>query len=125
MAVHEIRLPWPKPPLSLNDRGHWSTKARKIRDVRRVVAGFVRAAHIPHAPRVQVSLTYFPRDGRRRDEDNLVATYKVVCDAIVDSGVVQDDAPAFMAKRMPVIGPPNSKDPHLVLTIETLLEASE
>jgi len=123
MSVHEIRLPWSKPPLSLNDRGHWSGKARRTRDVRRVIAGFVRAAHIPAAARVSVALTYFPRDSRRRDEDNLVATYKVACDAVVDSGLVHDDAPAYMAKHMPVIGPPDPKDPHLVLTIETLQEA--
>lgn len=120
MAVHEIRLPWSKPPLSLNDRGHWSAKARRTRDVRAVTAGFVRAAHIPHSTRISVRLTYHPKDGRRRDADNLVATYKAVCDAIVDAGVVTDDEPAFMTKHMPVIGPPDTKDPHLVLTIETL-----
>jgi len=37
--------------------------------------------------------------------------------------IAKDDTPQYMAKQMPVIGPPDPKDPHLVLTIETLQEA--
>lgn len=123
VSTYEIRLPWPKPPLSLNDGG-W-TKAAKlaraatIRRVRKDTELLVRAARIPSAARIAVTLTYHPRDGRRRDEDNLVGTFKPICDGIVDAGLVADDDPAHMAKAMPVIGTPNPKDPHLVLTIET------
>lgn len=120
MTVHEIRLPWPRPPLSLNDRSHWAIRSRKTRNVRAVATAFVKAAHVPHSARIRVALTYHPRDGRRRDEDNVVATYKALCDGIVDAGVVPDDTPEFMAKEMPVIAAPIPKDPHLVLTIETL-----
>lgn len=120
MTVHEIRLPWPKPPLSLNDRMHPKQKARAVRAVRSVAAAFVRAAHIPRANRISVTLTYHPRDSRRRDEDNLVATLKPLCDGIVDAGVVDDDDPAHMAKAMPTIAEAHPKDPHLVLSIEVL-----
>ncbi|MGE3449744.1 MAG: hypothetical protein AB7H92_19415 [Microbacteriaceae bacterium] len=120
MSVHEIRLPWPAPPLSLNDRGDWRARARRTKAVRRTAAAFVRAARIPHAERIRVTLTYHPRDRRTRDSDNVVATLKPVCDAIVDAGVVADDDPAHMAKDMPVIGTVDTKDPRLMLTIEVL-----
>lgn len=124
MTRYDIRLPWTRPPLSLNDRGHWAARSRRIREVRAVAAALTRAQHIPAAAKVEVTLTYVPRDGRRRDEDNLVATYKALCDGIVDAGVVVDDAPAYMAKPMPVVAPSNPKDPHLVLSIEILKEGS-
>lgn len=123
VSTYEIRLPWPAPPLSLNDRGDWKARYGKTRAVRKVAASFVRAAHIAPASRIRVTLTYHPRDGRRRDEDNLVATLKPICDGIVDAGVVVDDDPAHMAKDMPVITTPDTKDPRLLLTIEVLDQA--
>lgn len=120
MTRYDIRLPWDKPPLSLNDRGNWRGRHRRTSQVRAVAASLTRAQHIPPAQRVRVTLTYVPRDGRRRDADNLVATSKACCDGVVDAGVVRDDTPDLMDKPMPVIAPPNPKDPHLVLTIEIL-----
>lgn len=121
MTRYDIRLPWKKQPLSLNDRyGNPKVRGLAIKAVREKGEQLVRAAGIPPAQRVRVTLTYFPRDRRRRDEDNLVATSKVLCDAIVRAGVVPDDTPDLMEKPMPVIGPANPKDPHLVLTIEIL-----
>ena len=38
----------------------------------------VRAAKVPELGRVRVQLEYTPRDARRRDTDNLVATLKAV-----------------------------------------------
>lgn len=117
MTVHSIRLPYTRPPLSLNDRGHWAKKARATRDVRRDVALVLRAARIPAVSRVSVQLVYVPRDNRRRDTDNLVATLKAVADAVVDVGVVPDDTPAYMSKPEPIIRPANPKDPHLRVVI--------
>lgn len=122
MTRYDIRLPWTRPPLSLNDRGHWAARARRIKEVRAVAAALTRAQHIPAAAKVAVHLDYVPRDRRRRDEDNLVGTFKACCDGIVDAGVVVDDAPAYMVKDMPTISSPNPKDPHLVLSIEILKE---
>ena len=41
MSVHELRLPWTKPPASANDRDHWRVKARKVADIRQTVARLV------------------------------------------------------------------------------------
>jgi crossover junction endodeoxyribonuclease RusA len=118
----EIRLPWTSPPLSLNDRSHWRKRAADVQATR---AGAALAVAIQHPSlgfkplaHIDVRLTYIPRDKRRRDPDNLVATYKVCCDALVDPiGIVPDDEPRYMTKHMPVIAEPDG-DPRLVLRIE-------
>ena len=124
----EIRLPWTKPPLSLNDRSHWRAKAQATAQVRGLTREAVVAAcwgdkvHLKLPPRVAVLLTYVPRDKRRRDADNLVGTLKACCDGIVSAGLVADDTPDLMLKHMPVIAEPDG-DPRLVLVIREVLGA--
>lgn len=101
-----IVLPWLAPPLSMNDRSHWRAAHRSRRTVRLATALAVRAAGVPPLRRCEVLLEYAPRDRRRRDADNLVATLKVCCDGVVDAGVVRDDTPDLMRKPMPVLLPP-------------------
>jgi crossover junction endodeoxyribonuclease RusA len=115
VSRYELRLPWTTPPLSANDRRHWRAQAATVAGVR----GWVRDnhGHLPRADHVVVTLTYYPRDRRRRDADNLVPTLKALCDGLVDAHVVADDTPAYMTKHMPVIAEPDG-DPRLVLTIE-------
>ncbi len=110
-----ITLPLAK-PLSLNSRQHWHAKARDVAALRDATRLLVRNAHIGYHERVTVGLVYYPPDQRRRDADNLVATLKPACDALVDEGVVIDDDPAHMVKLMPVIGPVVVR-PQMVLTV--------
>ena len=120
-----IRLPWRTPPLSLNDRGHWAAKAARTARVRRDVVALAAAHRLPTGlDRVRVHLVYVPRDRRRRDTDNLVATLKPICDALAAGtgkhpgyGLVADDTPEFMSKPEPLIAAPDPKDPHLRLLI--------
>ena len=114
----EIRLPYQRPPLSMNDRKHWAAKARVTKAVRRDVGWLLRAARIPRQDHVTVQLGYTPRDARARDTDNLVATLKPICDAVVDVGIVPDDVPAWMAKPEPIIISPDRSNPHLWLVID-------
>lgn len=114
-----VRLPYRTPPLSLNSRQHWAAKARVTRQVRQDVLVLLRAARVPACGRVVVQLGYTPRDRRRRDTDNLVATLKAVADGVVDAGVVPDDTPEFMGKPEPVITGP-SRDPHLWVRVEAV-----
>ena len=115
-----IRLPYRTPPLSLNARQHWATKARATKRVRSDVCLILRSHRVPPAGRVEVQLGYTPRDRRRRDTDNLVATLKAVADAVVDAGIVPDDTPEFMAKPEPIITAPDARDPHLWLRVTVL-----
>lgn len=113
---HIIRLPYTKPPLSLNDRKHWRAKAKITADIRRHVAEQSQA--IPACSASEVWLHYVPRDGRRRDADNLVPILKACCDGLVDAGVVPDDTPELMRKHMPLIDVANRADPHLYLVVK-------
>ena len=94
-------------PLSLNSRQHWRSKARDVAEVRAAAYARARAAHIPALPRIAVELHYAPRDRRRRDALNLVATLKPIEDGIVDAGIVPDDTAEFVQPTMPVLDPPN------------------
>ena len=121
MSRHELRLPWTTPPLSANDRRHWRAQAARVAEVRAFVREAVAWANTDKWPsggdHVVVTLTYYPRDRRRRDADNLVPTLKACCDGLVDAGVAADDTPDLMTKHMPVIAEPDG-DPRLVLTVE-------
>lgn len=99
-----LTLPYVTPPLNLNDRGHWAPRAKQVKAVRQDVALVARSAGLPRGlRRVSCQLRYRPRDNRRRDTDNLVATLKPLCDGLVDYGLVPDDTAAFMLKPEPVI----------------------
>ncbi len=96
-------------PLSMNDRQHYMAKAREVARVRHDVAVLARAAKIPALPRIAVELHYAPRDNRRRDPLNLIATLKPIEDALVDAGVVPDDTCEFVLPTMPQIDPPTGR----------------
>jgi Holliday junction resolvase RusA-like endonuclease len=103
--TYRIDLPYQLPPLSLNQRLHHRVSAKLNKDVRAFVAQ--AAADFPEMLHAIVELHYVPKDARRRDEDNLVATLKPACDGLVDAGVVDDDTRLYMTKVMPIIDPPD------------------
>ena len=106
MTTHIVPLPWSAPPLTMNDRSHWLVKAKTTALIRNGTCVTVTGAHLPRdLPSITVEMVYRPRDKRRRDADNLVATFKACCDGIVDAGVVPDDTPDLMRKLMPRIVP--------------------
>lgn len=117
-----IRLPYATPPLTLNGREHWATKSRMVRDLRAYVNLQARRQGIPKLGRVHVQLVYVPRDGRRRDSDNLVATLKPCLDGLVDAGIVEDDSPEYVSWDRPHIAYRDPTDPHLYITIQGVSE---
>lgn len=95
-------MPWTKPPLNMNQRLHWAKKNRISRAIRRDTALLARHTRLPRTcAHATIRLVYYPPDKRTRDADNLTATLKPVCDGLVDYGLVVDDTPAYMTKRMP------------------------
>lgn len=118
MAEWRIALPFVKPPLTLNQRMHWSEKARVTAQVRRATAALVRNEGIPPLAQCEVGLVWQVTDKRRRDSDNAVTTLKACCDGIVDAGVVPDDTPDLMGKTMPTIV--QAEKAGLILTIREL-----
>lgn len=104
--VWEFQLPI-LTPLSLNDRLHWRVKAEKVAELRQMGWGLAKHHKLPKGmQRIRVTLIYRPRDRRRRDVDNLVATLKPLIDGLVDARIVRDDTPEHIQLDMPRIGEP-------------------
>lgn len=109
-------------PLSLNHRQHHLVKAKKVAEVRGWAQQVTQAARVPAMRKCRVTLVYEPRDKRRRDPLNLVATLKPVQDGIVDAGVVPDDTPEYMESPMPIIDAPSGgRHGRLWVLIEKIL----
>lgn len=112
-----LDLGYTKPPISANSRMHWAQRSKITRQIRSRTAALAVEHCVPALGRCDVSLYYRPRDSRRRDADNLVPILKAACDGLVDAGIVPDDVPAFMRKRMPVIVPADRTNPALFIVI--------
>ncbi len=82
-----------KPPLTANEqrRAHFRTIASKKKEAAEPVAWLVKQQQIPLLERVDVTVTWFAPDARRRDSDSLGPYMKAVCDALVGAGVLKDD----------------------------------
>lgn len=119
-GVWQFELPITK-PLSLNDRSHWSAKAAQVAELRADAGWCAKAAKIAKCQKIKVTLIYEPRDKRRRDKDNLVATLKPVVDALVDISVIPDDTPEHVEYDMPLIDVPNGKLGRLTVMVERVL----
>lgn len=92
MTQWDIRLPWVKPPLSLNDTEHWAPRARKVKEIRRTTMLLAKRARIPHLETCEVRLLWLVSNRRKRDRGNMQATMKPAVDGLVDAGVIEDDA---------------------------------
>jgi crossover junction endodeoxyribonuclease RusA len=96
--IWRIKLPWERPPLSLNDRLNWRPERKLKIEIREAAHWLAKANKIPPLERVRVTLEWWVPDRRVRDEDNPIATYKCLADGLVTAGVVPDDAPKYMDK---------------------------
>lgn len=117
--IYNIILPWTKPPLSANDRHHWTAAAKITKEIRYTAWALTTKKRIPKTSHCTVTLFYKPGRVGRRDADNLMPTMKALCDGIVDAGVVKDDIPEMMTKMMPVIKPADKMGPGMWLVVET------
>ena len=78
-----------RPPLSLNQRGHWAKFHHIKRELRAVCAILTRdacrRAGVQFTPPVRIDLVWVVTDNRRRDADNPAATRKVCVDGVCDA----------------------------------------
>jgi hypothetical protein len=118
----EIRLPWDKPPLSLNYRMHRMAEVKVVRDVRQTARDLAEFVGIPPLERIVVTLHWYPGPIRNRDDENPIPTLKALCDGLVDAGVTVDDTARYQLKRMPVIHDGDG-DPRLLLVVREVLDA--
>ncbi|WKW87082.1 rusA-like resolvase [Microbacterium phage Nicole72] len=115
---HVLTLDWTSPPLTENQRLNRWERARRVKDTRLATALWGR--RIRGAQRVEVTLTWFVADARKRDEDNVVPTLKALCDGLVDAAVVRDDTRQYMVKNMPRIVVDRGVRPHMELRVRVL-----
>jgi crossover junction endodeoxyribonuclease RusA len=90
-------------PMSLNARMNWAVAAKMKKPYREAAHVLALQQKIPACKRVRVTLIYTPKDKRRRDPLNLVATLKLVEDGLVDAGVIPDDTPDYLESQLHVI----------------------
>lgn len=91
-----IKMPFLRPPLSLNDRFASYHQERALQqnvahDVSIVARAAMKAGKLFACPRITVELIYYPANNGRRDADNIAATLKPVLDGLVDARVIPDD----------------------------------
>jgi crossover junction endodeoxyribonuclease RusA len=129
-----IPLGFTSPPLSLNGRPHWRTRAKLVKAIRTAVWVRGKQLRMTPCPHVHVLLHYVPKDRRHRDPDNLVATLKPAIDALTAAGadrgriclgVVPDDTPEYVSWSTPRIHDPDEHGPRLWLEVTALLKAPE
>lgn len=88
-------LPWPDPRLSPNRRLCWQRRSKLARQARE--AGQIAARHqvggdfagFPPG-KLSLWLTFYPPDKRKRDDDNLIASFKPYRDGIADALGIND-----------------------------------
>lgn len=85
-----VRLPFPRPPVTANQRSHWAVKANAVRGVREVVAHLASGLPTVLVP-VTVGIDWHVPDRRHRDVDNIAPTLKPAIDGLRDAGVLPED----------------------------------
>lgn len=87
-----IILPWPPRELSPNSRMHWRAKAARAKAYRADCNWLTRHAE-PETPAdgpIPVRITFCPRDKRKRDLDNMLASFKAGLDGVADALGIDD-----------------------------------
>ena len=88
-----LNLPFPPAKLNPNKRLHWAAKAKEARNYRtycRVTAIQQGAEKLGIEGKLQITITIYPPDRRRRDADNMVSAFKSGQDGIADAIGIDD-----------------------------------
>jgi crossover junction endodeoxyribonuclease RusA len=89
----KLHLPWPPQELSPNKRVHWGKKSKAAKAYRLQCGLMTKAAKliIPEIEgKLYLWLTFYPPDKRRRDDDNMIASFKSGRDGIADALGIDD-----------------------------------
>lgn len=93
MASYRLEIPAPTQWVSANDRSHWASKARLVKEWRTTTHLWANAEHLPHITQpVQITAWVHRTDTRRADAHNRILTVKACIDGLVDAGVLADDS---------------------------------
>lgn len=93
----EIELPWPYKGLSPNDRYHWRklgrVKKRYRADCHTMARAQFQKSGYPDTTqeRIAMTVTFYPPNRHRRDEDNTASSFKAGQDGLADALNVDDN----------------------------------
>ncbi len=92
MNSHTVYLPFPSANLSPNARSHWAKQAMAKKAYRQACGWQAKADGLGqiNASAINVKVTFFPPDKRRRDLDNMLASLKSGLDGIADVCGIDD-----------------------------------
>ena len=125
-TVITIPLPWSRPPLSGNDRGHTRWRASDVKAALAQARVAVRAASPRPIVGAVVTLHWQIDTRHRRDADNMNPTLKECLDALVLEGVLPDDSWVHVIRSGNEIHPPRKGIPaHMWLELTDLHECGE
>ena len=110
-----IPLPWVRPPLTGNDRGH--TRYSPFVRVKGEAAAAIRAAKVEPVERAEITLHWLIPDRRVRDADNLFPTLKACQDALVTAGILHRDHWQHVPAATCRIHPPDGTPARMWLTL--------
>lgn len=103
--------------LSLNDRDHYRTRAKKTKAWRAYTEHAVRAAGVPTLARATITGHIYKNRAGRYDPHNLFATLKPIIDGIVDAGTLADDDHTHLRAALEHGGIDRTQPPHIIITI--------
>lgn len=88
----EITLPWPPKHLSPNSRVHWAVRSKAAKAYRQMcyLAALSSKARIDWEGEIHLWITMYPPDRRRRDDDNVIGSFKSGRDGIAQALGVDD-----------------------------------
>jgi crossover junction endodeoxyribonuclease RusA len=100
-----IMLPWPPAKLSPNARSHWAVKAKAARTYKMICFAMLSQYRSGLAGKENFTLQFCPPDSRRRDLDNMLASFKAGLDVLSKvTGVDDSKFTLAIQKGKPVKG---------------------
>lgn len=102
----EMKLPYERPPMSLNKHVHHMKEYRLREQIKTDIGWLARYHKLPKGlQQIKVELLWVVAPNRRRDTDNPTPSLKPMIDALVKHGVVPDDTAAHVRSEVLIEAP--------------------
>lgn len=92
---NQVVLNWPPRVLSPNARVHWSVRSRAARKYRSDCYNLAKQANLQSPSsvdgKIYLLVNFYPPDRRKRDDDNMIASFKSARDGIADALGINDN----------------------------------
>lgn len=91
-----VVFPWPQSQLNPNVRLHWAIKHKAKKVYRQACYLLTRQVmqkncwEVPDTRVIKLTISFYPPDARRRDDDNMIGSFKSGRDGMADALGVND-----------------------------------